>query len=222
MRPTMPAPIILSRRDHQLLDTLGFRVRLLTLSQVSRGFFGGDDRYASRRVERLSAARVLVRRSLVARSAPALDAPMVRWNPGSDAPDFASISALLIKRWGRQQTVVANVVSLGSAARKLTGRSGDVRIKHPHQVGHDLALSEVFLRYLDRAPELAGRWVGEDRLDLLTPTKRKGRQAIPDAVLQNAEGAPELAIELGGLYSPQRIEALHQSFSKQELSYEIW
>ena len=218
----MPAPIILSRRDHRLLDTLGFRVRLLSLSQVSRGFFGGDDRYASRRVERLSVACVLVRRSLVVRTAPVLDAPVVRWNAGSDAPDFASISAFLIDRWQKQETAITNVVSLGTAARKLTGRSSGMRIKHPHQVGHDLALSEVFLRYLDRAPEIAGRWVGEDRLDLLTSTRGKAKQAVPDAVIQNADGAPELAIELGGLYSPARIETLHQSFAKQELSYEIW
>lgn len=218
----MSTSLILSARDHTLMDCLVHRVQVLNLSQVSRAFFCEDYRYASTRVKRLTQAGLLSVQPLVTRQVPYFGEPLLSWSIGQPQPAFESLSHTLLQRWKCLPSAPTSVITLGANASSLLGIRRGAGIKRALHVGHDLALSEVYLRYLSTRPELAAQWYKEERvLHLLKPSK-KARGAIPDAVILNGRGIPALAIEMGGLYSPSRLEALHRSFAKKEIRYELW
>ena len=211
----------LTQRDHKILDCLANRVRLLTTDQLSRAFFDGDDRYAKRRSNVLLKAGLLKVSSLVARISPPLDHPLYCWRPGMETPNYNHFSVLLRRRWGRQPSREASIFILGKNANNLVGGRYLGRIKNALQIGHDLALSEVFLHYLRVEPELTRSWFVEDRINKSTLPSKRGI-AIPDAMLVDRSGKPIRAIELGGVYSVKRLRTLHQTFSNWGLSYELW
>lgn len=170
----------------------------------------------------LSDAGLLTVRELVARVTPTFTAPLLTWEPGQAAPNFGKYSFTLMSRWKRQACNATRVIFLGKVASKLIGGGHRRGLKSSLQVGHDLALTEVFIHYRSVAPQMAQYWVVEDRLlDFGVALPRRGH-AVPDAMLIDEQSQPIRAIELGGLYSPERLQKLHESFSSRRLSYELW
>lgn len=218
----MATQLILSKNDLRLLNTLSIRVRVLTLAQISNAFFGEDDCYARRRIDRLAKHGLIVPRFLVSRVSPQLEAPLVRWLPSQVAPDFESLSSRLVSRWGRLNSKSVLCYVLGVQAAKLIGGSRRNGIKHSHQASHDIALSEVFVHYVRELPDLAERWIGEDSLELLKINRAASGNAIPDAMILDQNNLPQYAVELGGIYTPSRLANLHESFSKRSIGYELW
>ena len=215
-------PPILTDRDLSVLDTLAWRVRVMTISQISRAYFGLDDRYASRRVAALARTQLLVTHSVVARVPGLFLSPMFRWEEGESPPAANRISVKLMERWRNLPALAVTVVTLGSRGAKLVGGNRTARIAHVHQVGHDLGLTEVYIRHLDRVPAIMTRWFGEHALRVLQDSGTESWGLRPDAVMLDSREKVAHAIELGGLYSPARIQALHEALASYGVTYEIW
>lgn len=218
----MKPATILTDRDRAIVDALAVRVRIFTVGQISRGFFGGDDRYAQRRIHRLVEIGLLRLTQMAVRSTPPLDRPLARWSPGDAAPAFQRISSGLIRRWTYRLLQHRSVVTLGPRADGPARRRKSVGVPAPFAAGHDLALGELFLRFISTSPERGVRWIGEAGFDLYWPELVRSGGSIPDAVIQDAKGNAALGIEIGGLYSPARLSRLHATFKKQGVPYELW
>ena len=218
----MQAPISITTRDRDLINSLGYRVRLLSLSQVSRGFFDGDDRQARRRVKQLASLDLLAVQTTVTRQVPAHELPLATWEPGQGNPPFSSLAKRLRQRWSKRPSVSETIVTLGDRSLGTFGLRRSHSIKHALQVGHDLAVSEVFLRYQAHSVERIAFWFCEDAWVRLDHTAKGRGRVIPDAILSDAAGEPVRAIEIGGLYSPERLRNLHLAFAERRLRYELW
>ncbi|MEZ6081908.1 MAG: hypothetical protein R3C56_41405, partial [Pirellulaceae bacterium] len=79
------------------------------------------------------------------------------------------------------------------------------QLPHPLQASHELGLADVYLHFLWCRAAEAKSWVGEDAL--LGSLKKC---QVPDAVILAADGGPKLAIELGGVYSAERLRKFHK------------
>ena len=212
----------ISERDRAILEALGLRVRLFSFAQLCDGYFSGIDSATHRRLEQLSASRLLETQSVVARKLPDLEVPLVRWAPGDAKPNFGHVAANLRHRWSVRRTRTTKVVTLGKNGARLLGMPFRARLRQPLHVAHDLALAELFVLYRSRFPEIAGSWIGEDAFGICSRGFHVGGGAVPDALIVDSEYRPTRAIEIGGVYSERRIASLHRSLSKKELPYELW
>ena len=216
-------PLIITQRDQDLLSCLGIRVRSLTICQCSRGYFDGDDQNSRRRIRALSEAGLVQLRTLLVRQTPIFDAPLFRWSPGDPCPNTARLARHLGQRWGHRQTVSQQIVTLAPKTRQLYGWPGaPASARRPLHASHDLALGEVYLWYLQREPELAQKWYGEDSFTRFRLYPKTRGFAIPDALILKEDQRIERVIELGGYYSQQRLDRLHASFDAREQRYELW
>lgn len=203
-------------RDREFLVALTHRVRLLTLSQVARGWWPErSEATAKQRLKQLAGARLLERTTVLASPLLELSVPVFCWHPGEAAPDFGRLSYQVQTRW--TEPAVRTRVYL--ASRKAAARFGGVggKLKRPLHASHDLNLSEVYVRLRGSSPERASRWLGEDQF----AAEFRGEK-LPDAFLCNKDGRPEKVIEFAGRYAPERIEAFHEHCADEELPYELW
>jgi hypothetical protein len=88
-----------------------------------------------------------------------VDRPLLAWRPGDDDPDSEQVSLATCERWSRPAIPTAVCVAsplsanlFGSTARGLPP------LEHRD---HDLRLASVYVHYRQRAPHLAGLWIGE-------------------------------------------------------------
>lgn len=212
----------LTERDCLLLETLSVRVRILTVAQVGEAYF--DDNYSgtTRRLKQLSRNGFIEIQRLVSRSLPELDRPIASWSPGESPPNPRQIAGLLQRRWSTLASRTTRIVSLGKRGARLSGVKHRDGCRHPLHVAHDLGVAKVFLRYLAKQPELADAWIGEDAFSQFGLGSQISGGVVPDALIVDSQRRPVLGVEVGGLYSPRRIGAIHRSFFEKELPYELW
>ena len=79
------------------------------------------------------------------------------------------------------------------------------------QVSHNLHVTEVYLGFLEREPAIAAAWASEDELG----ETRKKFEKQPDAVLYDRDGKPRLAVEFGGLYGVDKLQAFHTDMERR-------
>lgn len=210
----------LTPRDWELLRTLSLCVRMLSLAQIARTWWATsqDPQQAARdRLDRLVRAGWLWRTRAIAQPLSALTAPQVAWQSGQWVPDFGTVAWRLHQRWSRSAEPVTIYLATTSTARRLGGRRRGT-IARPFQIAHDLGTAEMFLAVRRFRPNLAQRWIDEDRL---APFRRG--QKLPDAVIAATPGAPiDLVLEFGAGYSKPRLEAFHRDNEARGLPYEIW
>jgi hypothetical protein len=181
------------------------RVRLLSLDQIARTWFGeaADPRGGARRLAQTLQRRGLVESvKLMARPEIIPDKPLVTWQPGLPRPDFGPV-AWTLKRRRRDQAPAVTPCVLAAAGRH----------PRPTDTTHDLHLAAVFLLMCEELPTRACSWVFED--DLIRPG-----QKLPDALV--TDGRAKTAIECGGEYDRQRLEEDHDFFARKGYGYEIW
>jgi hypothetical protein len=87
----------------------------------------------------------------------------------------------------------------------------------PTKVNHDLCLTEVYILALKTRPDIARRWAGETLYAALL----KGDK-LPDALILDDAGRPELIVEGGGGYGPEHVAAFVASCVKRNLPFELW
>jgi hypothetical protein len=203
-----------------LRETLGSKARVATRDQAIRVLAKGG--VASRRVAK-RVLHALVGRGLVrfeevpARPLLRLEYPLVTWRPGLPAPAFGPLAWTLEKRW-QEPLRPTRVYFAGPAAVRAYGGCMKGRLSNIAQVSHDLHVTEVYLGFLEREPEIAAAWVSEDELG----ESRKKFEKQPDAVLYDRDGKPRVAVEFGGLYGVDKLQAFHTDMERRALPYELW
>jgi len=206
-------------RDKEILTTLCSKVRFLSLEQIAGAWWQGtsDSKgQAWKRLKRLSEIRWLTISRVLARPILTLEKPVLEWHPDEPRPIFSAVSKKLKTRWKESAREV--VVFLASRqAKAIFGGQVLGVVKNLCQTTHDLHVAEVYLRYRREMPEVADQWVGEDAIAL----ERKGGK-VPDALLRDADGSTLRAVEFGGAYAAERVEAFHLHCEQQAIPYEMW
>ena len=206
-------------RDRAILDALSFRVRVLSLEQIARAWWGDAHdgrRLARRRLAVLERAGLVHRRQVLARPILPLESPEFTWEPGDVAPDSGAISWRLRKRWTEPPRPTAVYHASAETIRSLGGGGG--KLPSPGQETHDLHTAEVFLRFRGCSPGLVQLWRGED----VFKADRQGGEKVPDALVVRPDGEPELAVEFAGSYGPERVADFHGYCEAKELAYQLW
>ena len=208
--------LILTDRDHDLLEALLIRVRLFSLRQIATAWWQGEIPNARRRLRQLAANNLLTRVTVPAKPLPNLERPVAIWRPGQSPPRFGQVAYELKKRWTRPVRHCAAWVATPRAAN-LLGGIGQERPKNPSQSSHDLGVAAVWLRVRQASPAWADAWQGED----LWAEVRRG-QKLPDAFIVGRDGEPVSVVEFGGSYDATRVKAFHEDCDDRDLPYQIW
>lgn len=207
----------MTRRDRELLAALVLKVRLFALRQIADHWWDGEVANARRRLKQLVAGELIHRVTVLVRTLPAIEAPVVSWQPNQAAPDFDAVSYRLQSRWQSRpvRPVTAFIASEKSA--QLFGGKHRGELKHQMQATHDLGVAAVWLRFHECAPAWADAWQGEDQL----AHTRRGEK-LPDAFVVNEQGQTTSVVEFGGAYDAARVEEFHLDCASRDLPYQIW
>ena len=207
----------LTDRDTEILQAMVTKVRLFSLRQIAEHWFCGDVANTRRRL-RLLQARLLVEQiSVRSRTLPEFAEPLIRWRPGQPEPRFEAVAYALQNRWNGRPVRESAAFIATVQASQLYGGVQRGELKNRLQATHDLGVSAVWLTLRQNAPKLAASWCGED---LLASTRRG--QKLPDSFLLDAHGNVAAAIEFGGSYDAQRVEAFHLDCDDRSLPYQLW
>ena len=151
----------LTDRDCEILQTLAFKVRLLTNQQL-HGFWWGPHRSrvsATDRLKGLQAAGLLDRYDVLAQPLLSLRDPIYAWAPGRPEPDFHRAASVTTARWVDPPEVQTVYVASRFAGNWLGGVGGRIR---RNDVTHDLHVAQLYLLFRRTRPTDADAWVGED------------------------------------------------------------
>lgn len=197
-----------------VLDALTQRVRLLSLSQVSR-LIGSDEEVAERLVGELASAGIVSLEPHVVSEVGVAEAPLCSLHAGESVLDFGRVAYELRNRWTEQHEV-----DLILPCAKACQQYGGTRVRpRASEWSHDLWMSEVYLcsrGSLDADTD----WVSGDTL-------RSDGEAylfsdrVPDACLRRSEGAITKVVEGGGAsYGRKKLSQMARDFSS--FAFEIW
>ena len=211
--------ISLTQRDRDILKTLTARVKLLTIDQIVRTWWGSSANPAHNarsRVRALAAEELLTPVTIMAHPELPLIAPVVSWQPGGVPPDFGAVSYRLRSRWKAPFACVSAVLATQKAANHFGGDAG----RHPKEAeqNHDVHLSVVYLHVRLNRPDLAEHWISEQRIKRSRPDAPG--EKLPDAMVE-VHGL-KTAIEFGGAYTKEKVEGFHHFCHKKSYAYELW
>jgi hypothetical protein len=207
----------LTNRDREISQALVQKVRIFGQRQVADHWWGGELANCRRRLKRLAQNGLLARITVQARSLPALESPLVSWQPGDAAPNFGQVAYRCQQRWRCRPTRPCTAWIVTETGAQLFGgvRRGD--LKHAMQATHDLGVAAIWLRFREVAPQWAAAWRSED---LLAHT-RQGEK-LPDAFLVDQAEQVLWVVEFGGSYDAQRVQTFHQDCVTRSLPYQLW
>ena len=209
----------LTDRDREILKVLATRVRLLSVDQIGRTWWGYT-RYptlnAKRRLKCLEQAGLVQTETVTAHPEILVSQPVFRWKPGEIEPHLGPISWRLQKRWKQHPTEACVAFATKKAAVLFAGRSG--RSPRASEATHDIHLGAVYLHFRKHRPSHAAFWMPETQM---RHTARGSSFTVPDAVIQRPNPtALEFIVEFGGAYSTPKLERFHAEH--RHLTYEIW
>lgn len=205
-------------RDHEILVTLTHRIRVLTLNQAARTWWGGTaDPLANARrgLAKLARGGLLSASTALARPELTLTEPAATWTPGSHAPSFDALAYQLHSRWTQALRPTRFFVATRPAANALGGFGGP--LAHPLHLSHDLHISTVYLRIRQSEPDTASNWISERHL-----AQFRRHQKLPDAGLGHSPESLLSVIEFGNGYDAGRLRAFHADCAERSLAYQIW
>ncbi len=214
------APSIrLTKRDHDVLETLTLKVRLLALSQIATTWWGTlslPERASAKRLAELQKADLVVGERLAIHPLLLLERPLAIWQPDLPAPNFSKLEYACQSRWKEAPEPTWLYYASKKAAKRYGGRGG--KLKKRFQRTHDVHLSEVYLHLLRERPEDAAQWISED-----DPRVSRGKgEKTPDAFLIASDGRPVRVVDFAGAYSAKRLLAFHEDCASRRLPYELW
>lgn len=203
-------------RDHEILETLTHRVRVLSLSQITRTWWASGRNGASlarRALTRLARADLLHLEPLSARPEVNQSEPLALWQPDLPAPDLGRVAYQCQQRWRLPAVTAMCALATAAAGHALGGRGG--RFPRQTELTHDLHLAHVYLLMRAALPTRASSWRFED-------TRPRGaRDAfVPDALV--TDGGHTTVIECAGAYDEPKLRAFHAACVEADLAYELW
>jgi len=205
--------------DYDLVHSLVFKVRILNENQIALHWWSGVShplRKARRKLRQLVSSRILYSHRLLSHPIIQLKEPVLKWELGHPDPDFRQVSAKLKGRWTKAPRSMQTYIPTRKTIHQFGG-PGQSKLPILGQQGHDLHLSQVYLWFLENRPDEAKRWMGEE----VYRTERVGEK-LPDAMILDEDGNPQLVIEFGGSYDPLRVKAFHTDCKQRNLPYELW
>ncbi len=206
-----------THREIDIVDALTRRVRMMTLSQIGQVWWPelGSQKALRTELKRLRKGELLKRTMINAHPRLAIKSPVSVWVPGQSEPDLRRVAESVRSRWrlGGEPT---EVYWASTKAANLFGSSAGQLPNVLHR-DHDLLLSEVYVFYRLRFPDVVHRWASEDVLP-----KAGFRIKNPDAFLFHDSGQPMRVIESAGRYGIRQIESFHQHCVDRNLPYELW
>ncbi|MDZ4684003.1 MAG: hypothetical protein SH850_02870 [Planctomycetaceae bacterium] len=201
-----------SPAEQDLLRTIALRVRLVTATQIVRGWFAdatNRERSPEDVIARLVTAGLMEHRRTEAHPLLDLRQPLFAWKAGTPEPSDNQLRAIAERsraRWDQPHQSVE--VSLATKrATALFGAFVDARGSRPHEATHDLHLTEVYLVYRRRFPRLATQWHGEAEFPKMG--FEIAHMKDPDAFLIDRTGAATRIIEFAGSYEADHLKAFH-------------
>ncbi len=206
----------LTDRDCEIVQTLVYKVRLLTNRQIHAAWWGTQCSRdsATRRLKMLRDAGLLDRYDVLARPMLTLCSPIYTWIPNGAEPDFVRAAHITRNRWVSPPEVQTVYVASRFAGNWLGGAGGRLR---RNDVTHDLHVAGLYLLFRSTRPADAHAWVGED----LVP-KAGWKQKDPDAWLKDRADLKSRVIEFAGAYDEDRLADFHRHCVRQGLAYELW
>src|SRR5262245_27783486 len=118
----------LSQRDHDLLDALLRRVRVLSVPQIARTWYGKSDSAEQAAIRRLrQLQRYGLIKLLTAMAHPEIDLaePLLKWSPSDQPPNLSSLARELRGRWSQPPRVVRLAYATRMANCRFGGFIGD-------------------------------------------------------------------------------------------------
>lgn len=218
--PSDAMPLELQPRDHRVIDALTRRVRVLTIEQLTRTWWGsgvGALASAKRRVSKLEAGGYLERSEAMVHPELELSEPLAVWELGGPVPPLAQVAASLERRWPLPPIRTSLVIATKQAAARFGGHGG--RHPRPNELSHDVCMGALFVNRFAADEKAVEAWVSEAELKARGWGKRGG--ILPDAMLE-PEGGPATVLEICGRYSLKRLEHFHQECHQAWLRYELW
>jgi len=202
---------------YDLMETLTCRVRILSLSQIHRGWDGQFSTSAGvvTVIERLVEAGLIVGDVWNVPASPIEQQPLAAWTPPQAPPDLVQIAEVIQARWTGPSNPTPVVAATHKAARLFGSSAGG--LPPTNHRNHDLLLAGVYIRYRTTQPELAATWHGEDTVAIAERGVKN-----PDAFLLDEEGVVVRVIESAGRYSLKQLESFHRHCRSAELPYELW
>lgn len=148
-----------------------------------------------------------------------LERPLLDWHPGDGLPDFGHLGWLADKRLSKPLVSTLVVQATKVAQAQTLGPIGS-RPPRSQEITHDLMVSSVFLTLLKESQVLAASWKPEDALlkELVAEQGDFTAATIPDAVVN--PGNEDVAIEIIGRYSPQKLSSIHEALGHSR--YQLW
>jgi hypothetical protein len=149
---------------------------------------------------------------------PPLNEPLAIFGPNEPARDSAALSWASTKRWAVEPRVTTVYVR-GPRCVQLFGGNARPDICNLAAVSHDLALAELFLRFVRECPDRACDWTADWERKAVLGYGEK----LPDVQFHTSDGRPYLALEMAGTYPPRRWAALQLLAAEQlKLVLEVW
>jgi hypothetical protein len=247
MNPHRPPPTW-TQLELEVLRALSVQVKYLTTEQIARGWcdMGNHaDESSECVIESLRRSGLMEEETIEVYETPRPTQPLLEWTPGDPPPtagQLHQLADLLATRWSQRLQAVQVFRASREAANVFGATTGEGKDRSSDW-SHDLLISEVLLRYRAVHPVEVKDWIGESFVPKLGLTIKGMKD--PDAFLIVA-GRIERIIEIGGKYSVEHLQALHEHcaggayrrlrefassqggrpvlrlYDQQSIPYEIW
>lgn len=200
--------LVWSQAEQEILRAITLQVRLLTVEQLARGWFGGETQAAADCMKRLEAATLITHRTVEVARIERRSRPLFSWRPKQPTPQGAlkRVSNSALKRWRGDFSSCQIFIAAPRAVRAF-GAFSDLRRIRSCEVTHDFHLSEVFIHYRINKPRQGNRWLGEAAFPKLG--RMLSRMKDPDAFLIGDDGKVEKVIEVAGRYTVEHLTDFH-------------
>lgn len=139
------------------------------------------------------------------------------WAPGEKSLNAGKISYATKRKWSN--TPLLRVKAF-AATTKAAGYFGMpvARLKR-HQIGHDLAVTDLLLRCMESRPRLISEWRGEA---IMAKHRSNPGDKLPDVFLVSDYGTVRGVLEICSGYSTERIRECIADCETRQLPLEIW
>jgi hypothetical protein len=210
-------------RDHELLETLALRVKVLTVEQIARTWWSDETAPVTRcrkHLRRLAGRGLVEVFPMMAHPEVDLTEPLAVWQPGLDSPDPGSASYQAKQRWKDASHQTDLVIVTEQGASPHGGAAG--RCPRVSEATHDVHLAAVYLRMRRELPTRARSWLSETAIAAGALGERPpgSGEKQPDALVRDGRG--RTAIEFVGDYTPAKLTAFHEHCARRRWGYELW